>query len=414
MKSPIPQYLEDILDRVRDNTDGAVADYIPELADADPDPLGVALCTTGGNMYSAGDAQKEFTIQSISKPFIFALALQELGLDKVKNIVGMEPSGEAFNELSLDDDDNRPVNPMINAGAIAITQLINGPESKPEDRERKIVSYLSQLAGRDLSVDSDVNDSEVSTADRNLALAHMLRSYGVIQDDPHDAVGTYTTQCSVLVTAEDLAVMAATLANGGTQPVTKEKILDSDVCRLTLAVMSSAGMYDGAGRWMAEVGIPAKSGVAGGLIGSLPGQIGLAAFSPRLDPEGNSVRGAEIFKFLSHDMGLHLMSTADRYGVHAIREVREKGKDIIVDLQGYIDFNAAETILHTLSGHKLEADTVVLNFTQVTGSNRMGRRMLKSGLFHLRHDTRKIAIIGGDFFNDPTLSDGTEIPFREL
>lgn len=414
MQSPIPSYLEDILDQVRDNHDGEVADYIPELAEADPNPLGIALCTTSGHMYSAGDATTEFTIQSISKPFIFALALQELGLEEVKKVVGMEPSGEAFNELSLNDDDHRPVNPMINAGAIAVTQLINGSDSKPIDREKKIIHYLSQLAGRELSVDQEVCDSEIGCAERNLSLAHMLRSYDVIKDDAHDAVGTYTTQCSLLVTAEDLAAMAATLANGGRQPVTKEKILDADVCRLTLAVMSSAGMYDGAGRWMAEVGIPAKSGVAGGLIGSLPGQIGLATFSPRLDPEGNSVRGAEAFKLLSHEMGLHLMSTADRYGVHAIRSVNKKGNDIIVDIQGYVDFNAAETILHNLSERNLDADTVVLNFSDVTGSNKMGRRMLKEGLGRLRHDSRKIAVIGSGFFNNPTLSDGSEIPLREL
>ena len=196
---------------------------------------------------------------------------------------------------------------MINAGAIVVNQLINGVDSTVEDRVERIRSYMSKLAGREVDVDKRLCDSELEHAERNLSIAHMLRSYGIIQDDAHDAVLSYTSQCALSVAARDLAVMSAPLANGGRQPVTGEKILDADVCRLTLAVMSSCGMYDGAGRWMAEVGIPAKSGVAGGLIGTLPGQLGVATLSPRLDEQGNSVRGTSIFQKLSSDMGLSLI-----------------------------------------------------------------------------------------------------------
>ena len=256
MKTPIPFYLQEILTKVRDNRDGAVADYIPELAKAEPEYLGAAMCTTTGHVYSAGDDEVEFTLQSLSKPFVYALALQELGLSAVRDIVGMEPSGEAFNELSLNRDDHRPVNPMINAGAIAVTQLINGVDSEPAARVERLRTYFSRLAGRDLLIDDAMRSSELEVSERNLSLAHMLRNYDIIQDEAHDAVSTYIEQCSIVVTVRDLAVMSATLANGGVQPVAGDKILDADVCRLTLSVMSSAGMYDGAGRWMAEVGIP--------------------------------------------------------------------------------------------------------------------------------------------------------------
>ena len=173
MKTPIPFYLQEILTKVRDNRDGAVADYIPELAKAEPEYLGAAMCTTTGHVYSAGDDEVEFTLQSLSKPFVYALALQELGLSAVREIVGMEPSGEAFNELSLNRDDHRPVNPMINAGAIAVTQLINGVDSEPAARVERLRTYFSRLAGRDLLIDDAMRSSELEVSERNLSLAHL-------------------------------------------------------------------------------------------------------------------------------------------------------------------------------------------------------------------------------------------------
>ena len=414
MDSPIPDYLDQILGNVRDDTGGEVADYIPELAEANPDHLGAALCTTTGHLYSTGDSQVEYTAQSISKAFTYALALEEHGLEKVMEIVGMEPSGEAFNELSLNREDNRPMNPMINAGAITITQTINGVDSTVEDRVERIRSYFSQLAGRELRIMDNVCESELDNADRNFSLAHMLRSYDIISDDAHDAVVTYINQCSIGVTTEDLAVMAATLANGGKQPVTGEKILSSAVCQQTLAVMSSAGMYDGAGRWMAAVGIPAKSGVSGGLIGCLPGQLGVATFSPRLNEEGNSVRGVKAFELLSNDMGLHLMSTEDRYNVHSIRSVENTADTSIVHLQGVLNFNAAESILYQLEDYDWERGRVVLDVSRVTETNRMGWKMMKEGLRRLREAGKDIAIVDpDDTLSNRTLSDGTEVPVRD-
>lgn len=414
MKTPIPYYLEEILRKVRYSDAGSVANYIPELAQADPSHLGMALCTTTGHTYWAGDAGVRFTMQSISKPFVYALALQELGLDAVRAVVGMEPSGEAFNELSLHSEDHRPVNPLINAGAIAVTQLINGVESGVDERVERIRSFMSRLAGRDLDMDVSVCNSELDYADRNLSLAHMLRNYDIIKDEAHDAVLTYTRQCSLLVDVRDLAVMAATLANGGRQPVTGEKILDADVCRLTLAVMSSAGMYDGAGRWMAEVGIPAKSGVAGGLLGTLPGQLGIATFSPRLNAEGNSVRGVEAFKLASREMGLHLMSTEERFSAQSVASVESYEDAILVHLQGHINFDAAEAILYELQQRDIDGDRIVLDFTLVTGLNKIGRRMLKEGLRRFRESGLDIAVVDPEErLTNLTMRDGTDVPVHD-
>ena len=382
-RSPIPSYLTAILDEVRPNTDGANADYIEGLRNADPDKLALAVCTRSGHLYSVGDDEYEFTIQSISKPFVYAVALDQLGEDKVHNHVGVEPSGEAFNELSLDDATHRPANPMINAGAIAVNRMVGD--------DAAILSAFSRLAGRTLTVDESILQGELATADRNLALAHMLREYGMITGDVHDAVESYTRQCSILVTVRDLAVMAATLANGGLQPVTGERVLSTKACRLTQAVMASCGMYDGSGRWMSSVGIPAKSGVAGGLIGTLPGQLGAASLSPRLNSEGNSVRGVDIFQSLSSTLGLHMMAS-NYYSAPGIRAVHRKGETNIVELQGMINFIAAETILHDLVERKLVGDNLVLDFRHVTSFNLAGRRLVKEGLRQFREDGFDVAV----------------------
>ncbi|MDO5031353.1 glutaminase [Corynebacterium sp.] len=413
MQTPIPYYLGRILDSVRDNRDGQVADYIPELADANPETLGVALCSVTGHLYCAGDAETRFSIQSISKPFVYALALQELGREAVNEVVGMEPSGQAFNELSLGKD-NRPVNPMINAGAIAVNQIINGVDSTVEDRVERIRSFMSQLAGRELLIDDSVCDSELENSERNLSIAHMLRSYGVIQDEAHDAVLSYIKQCSLSVDVRDLAIMSATLANGGRQPVTGEKVLDADVCRLTLAGMSSCGMYDGAGKWMAEVGIPAKSGVSGGLLGTLPGQLGVATFSPRLNEQGNSVRGVEAFELFSEDMGLHLMSTEKRFGVYPVRTVDEDEEIAIIRLQGHINFTAAEAVLYELTQRQFSGKKLALDFSLVTGLHKMGRKMLKESLRRLRDEGNEVALFDEKgIVTDRAMSDGTMVPLAD-
>ncbi|SQG65276.1 glutaminase [Corynebacterium renale] len=407
--NPIPAYLRRLLEEVRDQDGGEVADYIDELAAADPSKLGIALTTVSGHTYSAGDCDDEFSIQSISKPFVYALALQEHGLDAVHEIVGLEPSGEKFNELSLDQD-KRPMNPMINAGAIVVNQLINGPDSTVEDRVDIIVDLFSRLAGRQLRMDADLSYSELKGADRNLSLAHMLRSYGMISDQAHDAVLSYTMQCSIMVTARDLAAMTATLGNGGVNPLTGEDVLDAEACRLAMSVMSSSGMYDGAGRWMARVGIPAKSGVAGGLIGTLPGQLGIATFSPRLDPQGNSVRGLKIFEKLSEEMGLHLMNP-HRMGVHAVRSMQQYDDTMIITLQGTINFSAAEQILYRISQHDFTASKLVLDVTRVITVDDISRHFLASTLLKMRKAGLEISLYDPeDQLHDLVLSDEYHVP----
>lgn len=413
MKTPIPDHLDQILDGVRDIDDGEIVDDIPDLDAADPDLLAAAVCTISGNIYSAGDDDIEFTIQSISKSFVYALAVQELGRDKIFETVGMEPSGEPFNELSLGGETNRPMNPMINAGAIAVNQLINGEESSVEDRVEVIRAFLSELAGRELKVNEERADSEFGQADHNLAIAHMLRSHGIIDDDAREAVLSYSRQCAIEVTVRDLAVMSATFANGGIQPVTGKRILDPDVCRLTLSVMSSAGMYDASGRWMATVGIPAKSGVSGGLIGTLPQQLGIATLSPRLDPQGNSVRGVKIFERFSEEMGLHLMAS-DASGAHTVRSIEIRDDETIISLQGQVNFTAAENILDEIAHHDFTGHRLILDAAHVTSFHRMSHKMIMEGLRRLREDGFEVAISDpGNVVTDFEFSDGTHAEIVE-
>lgn len=409
MPTPVPEYLDHLLEHVRDDDSGELADYIDELAAADPEKLGVALCTTSGNLYSAGDDDCEFTIQSISKPFVYALALEELGAAEVHKYVGVEPSGEAFNAISLEEDTHRPANPMINAGAIAVNQLINGAESSVQERVEKIRAFFSKLAGRELRIDASLVESELANAHRNLAIAHLLREFGMVQDQAHDAIDSYTQQCAVLVTVRDLATMAATLANGGVQPVTGERVCSAAAARITQAVMTSAGMYDGSGQWMVNVGIPAKSGVAGGLIGTMPGQLGLASLSPRLNEQGNSVRGVRIFREMSASLGLNLMG-ADYYTAPGIRSVERREDCTVVVLQGMINFTAAEKILHDLSGERIVGGTLVLDVSNVTSFNKAGRLLIKEGLRQLRDEGYEVSIYDPDSaMPDYEFSDGTRV-----
>lgn len=406
MLSSVNDHLQAIVDNVRDQDSGELADYIDVLKNADPDKLALAMCTTDGHLYAIGDADYEFSIQSISKPFVYALALDKYGADEVDKHVGVEPSGEAFNALSLDDD-GRPANPLINAGAITVNQLIGGPDISVEQRSDKLRAYFSRLAGRELTIDQRVLDSELETAERNKAFAHMLRDGGMITDDAHDAVASYIAQCAVLVTVGDLATMAATLANGGTQPVTGEKVLSAEAARIAQAVMVSSGMYDASGQWMVNVGIPAKSGVAGGLIGTLPGQLGIASLSPRLNKQGNSVRGVKIFRELSNSMGLNLLSS-NFYLAPGIKSVeRREGADI-VELQGMINFTAAEKILRGLAQHRLHGEKLIFDVSGVTGFNKAGRDLIKDGLMKYKDDGFEVAIYDPDHtLSDWTFADGT-------
>ncbi|MFJ2618388.1 glutaminase [Glutamicibacter sp. NPDC087344] len=392
MKTPIPDYLNEVLDSLRADTSGNTAQYIPELAQANPDLFALSVTTATGSTYSAGDHLTEFSIQSISKPFAYAAAIMDRGLERVLQSVGVEASGEAFNELSLEDGTHRPKNPMINAGAITTHGLLVSQTASAESRVSRVLELFSHLAGRELRIDEKVYASEIQTADHNLATAHMLRSYGIIDADAHEVVSGYTRQCSILVTVEDLSLMSATLANGGIQPRTRERVLTEDVARQVMSVMAVAGMYDGAGDWLTRVGIPAKSGVAGGLVGVLPDQVGIGAFSPRLDAHGNSQRSGRVFERLSTDMGLHLFAPSS--GQLDVVDVRQEATHEVFTLQGNVQFMAAAELLDLMAA-STSRTAVLLDISRVYSFTSVARRMALEGLRRLRLDSRRVIL------NDP-------------
>ena len=284
-------------------TDGVLADYIPELAKVDPDKFGIALATQTGDIVAAGDANTPFTIQSVSKALTFAMLLDRAGRDSTYAAVGVQPSAEPFNTISLDERTNRPFNPMINTGAIAVSgrlRQVMGPSAFDE-----ILETFSRAAGRTLDVDEAVFESERETGHRNRAIGHLLRAAGVFDVPVDEVLDVYFRQCSILVTATDIAVMGATLANIGTNPVTREDVFGVDAVRDTLSTMFTCGMYDGSGDWSCRVGLPAKSGVGGGILAVVNRQLGIGVFSPRLDVSGNSVRGQACCVGLAEELGLH-------------------------------------------------------------------------------------------------------------
>ncbi|MEV5158303.1 glutaminase A [Streptomyces sp. NPDC053728] len=410
--------LRDLHRRFAGVRDGRRADYIPELARSDPDDFGLALVSMDGHTYRAGAAQTPFTLQSVSKPFVYALALASLGLDEVGRWVGAEPSGEAFNAISLEPGTGRPANAMVNAGAIVTTALV--PDTREAPAFDRIVTCLSRFAGRKLDVDEGVYGSEAATGDRNRALAYLIRSTGTLPVDPVAAVDTYFRQCAVRATAVDLAVMAATLAHGGVNPVTGEKVVSAGVAAQVLAVMATCGMYDASGDWLLRVGLPAKSGVSGGLIAAGPARFGLAAYSPLLDTAGTSVRGHAALGALSERLGLHLMrnpalpgstvtlvTTADVLSsVPSGRRERVSRERVgVVAAQGALDFTAAERVLYALDESGPErAGAVVLDLREVTGTDSVALELLHAGLSRLAGEGRRAAVVDpGDRLGPPDL-----------
>ena len=396
MKTPVPDYLNHVLTQCDLNDSGALADYIPELASADPNKLALALSTVDGTVYTSGDDDVEFTIQSMSKPFAYALAIQHLGLDKVSEKVGVEPSGEAFNQISLDDKTKLPKNPMINSGAITTHSLI--PHDDQVSRAENLRRFLSELAGRELSFDEQVYQSELKTAFRNLSIGYMLRTVGVLDEDPVDVVNGYIRQCAIKVTVKDLANMTSVLANGGIQAKTGKQLLDRKIVRQVLSVMMTCGMYDAAGDWLSAVGIPAKSGVAGGIIGVLPGQVGIAVFSPKLDEHGNSVRGVQIFERLSGDMGLHLMEGTPSAQTIVQRRYSPKQDDsiIIYELVGALQFAEAEMLLRIVQNEPEGNNTIVFDLNNLSLMHDVGRRMLIEGIDRLIEDGHEVVVVDPD------------------
>ncbi|MEN0000978.1 MAG: glutaminase A [Pseudomonadota bacterium] len=393
LSSPISDYLHELRERLLSIKDGRVADYIPELFKAPADGFGIAVATIDGTVYTAGDADFPFTIQSMSKPFTYGYALQSLGREAVLKKVGVEPTGEAFNSIVLDDQHNRPFNPMVNAGAISVASLLIGSQDKslvsPE-------ALFSRFAGRTLDVDKDVMRSEQDTGHRNRAIAYMMLNTGMIDHAPEIVLDFYFRQCSVTVTCQDMAIMAATLANLGKNPKTEEQVLAPVHVQDVLTLMSTCGMYDYAGQWSYDVGIPAKSGVSGGVIAVIPGQAGIAIWSPPLDEVGNSVRGVEVCKAISRDFGLHAFAEkasagmvvrrhykASEIGSKRIRSISERewlsniaGQVQVMELQGTLYFGPAETIIRQLSDSLDDASEIIVDFTRVSYTDAAAARLL--------------------------------------
>jgi glutaminase len=378
---PVQRLLDDLHARYLALADGHVATYIPELSKADPEWFGLAVATLDGHVYSTGDCGIPFTIQSISKPFVYGLALEDHGWDVVLERVGLEPTGDAFNAISLDPLTGRPANPMINAGAIATTGLIKGGA---EGAMTRILQMFSRYAGRALDIDEEVFESERSTGHRNRAISHLLRNFDHMPSDPEAALENYFRQCSIRITCRDLAVMAATLSNGGVNPITGERALDARYVDSVLSVMKTCGMYNYAGEWTYRVGMPAKSGVAGGVIAALVGQIGIGVYSPRLDPRGNSERGVRVCNDLSREHSLHMLNVPNvarsavraSYDLTGVRSKRsrtpaanrfigQQGRSIrVYELQGHLNFAAVEAISREVGSHR-ESRLLVFDFKRV-------------------------------------------------
>src|SRR5215471_14622929 len=296
-KDNIQQVLDDAYNKFKDLKEGKNADYIKELANVDPNIFGVALITTDGQVYTEGDIQSMVSIQSVSKVFTMAKDIEDLGAQAIQDKIGVDATGMRFNSIvAVEMQKGKEINPLVNPGAIAATSLIKGDDSSA--KWKTIIKVHSDFAGRDLSVNWPVYVSEAGDNLRNQAIAHLLYAYGRMYFDPVEATDLYTKQCAINVSAQDLATMAATLANGGVNPVTKKKIVSPQTVMYTLPVMATAGLYDDSGIWLFNSGLPAKSGVGGGLLAVCPGKFGIAVVSPPLDDAGNSVKAQKVIRYI--------------------------------------------------------------------------------------------------------------------
>ncbi|KUI11416.1 glutaminase [Mycobacterium sp. GA-1285] len=373
MAELVQRFLDQIRAHHADNDEGALADYIPELRSVDPTGFGLSLSMADGYVYESGDTAIEFTIQSVSKPFTYALALERLGMDAVDAKIGVEPSGEPFNEISVDERTKTPKNPMINAGAIAAVSLVPGVTA--DDRFNRIHEFYSTFAGRELAFDHDVYASEQASGSRNRAIAYMLQSFGVLDGDPDEILDVYIRQCSIKVTSTDLAKMAATLARGGVEPMGGRRVATAAVVQRTLSVMVTCGMYDAAGDWVSAVGMPAKSGVGGGIAAVLPGQLGIGVYSPLLDTKGNSVRGVEVCRSLSADLGLHFLSHT-RESRSTIRNTYDARPGVrVFELHGDLLFAGAEQVLRRVGYERDAYDVAILELSRIDDIDDAARRM---------------------------------------
>ncbi len=287
------------------NNEGQTSQVYPALARVAEDQFGICVVDNSGKIFSAGDVGEEFTMMSVSKPFVFALVCDQIGAESIREKIGANATGLPFNSLSgVENSGDGKTNPMVNAGAIATTSLVPGKTF--DDKWKFIQEGLSRFAGRNLSINEEVYVSASETNFRNQSIARLLQSFGSLYMDPAEAVDLYTKQCSLNVTAKDLAVMGATLADGGMNPITRERLVAPLVCHYTLAVMVTAGLYETSGDWLYDIGLPGKSGIGGGIVTVSPGKGGLGTFGPRLNEAGNSVKGQLAAKFLSQRLGMDL------------------------------------------------------------------------------------------------------------
>ncbi|WP_293781714.1 glutaminase A [uncultured Aeromicrobium sp.] len=362
-RDPVVDALDSVLADVHDEDAGELA---AENALDDPasDLFALVLVGPFGDVHAAGDADHRFTVQSISKAFAFALALQSHGREAVFTRVGLEPTGEPFHAISVEPDTGRPANPMINAGAITTTSMAPGEDA--EAKVEALISLMSRCAGRELEVDEDVAAAEAQTSDRNRGIAYLLASRDMLACPVDVALDTYFLQCSARADARDVATMAATLAFGGRNPVTGERVVDAEVARDVVSVMSSCGMYDASGRWAARVGLPAKSGVSGGIIAVDPSEFGVAAFSPRLDAVGNSTRGVRALEELSHRFGLHMFADRPETSAPVVNLVHEDDRTVVF-LHGDIGFGTAVQVAHRMRAEARKGRSVALDMSAAGG-----------------------------------------------
>jgi glutaminase len=305
----VSELVQEAHDRYRSDTGGELSDVYPALVRVDPDLFGVSVAGARGGVYSAGDAELSFALMSVAKPFVFALVCDARGAAEVRSRVGVNATGLPFNSLeAITRGAGGRTNPMVNAGAISTTSL--APGSSVDARWEWILAGLSEFAGRGLELDEEVYESASQTNHRNRAIVDLLDEYGRVDGEPAAALDLYTRQSSVAVCARDLAIMGATLAHGGVNPVTGSHIVSKEACRQTLAVMSTAGLYETSGDWLCDVGLPGKSGIGGGIVTVSPGKGALGTYAPRLDPAGNSVKGQLVARFLSRRLGLDLFVSA--------------------------------------------------------------------------------------------------------
>jgi glutaminase len=298
----------DAHERFRANKEGQVSDIYPALATVPEDLFGLCVVGVNGAPYASGDWDIPFSIMSVSKPFVFALILEALGADAARQRLGVNATGLPFNSLAaIERSEDGRTNPMVNSGAIATTSL--APGSTIEEKWRFILDGLTRFAGRALDLNEAVFASASRSNSRNQAIGQLLLNYGQIAIEPDDAVELYTRQCSLNVTAKDLAVMGATLADGGVNPMTRKRVVDAESCKFALAVMATAGLYETSGDWLYDVGLPGKSGIGGGIVTVSPGKGGFGAFAPRLDEAGNSVKGQLAARYLSERLGLSLFAS---------------------------------------------------------------------------------------------------------